>query len=134
MTSTPTWRDATLVVAGVLLFVGGAVVLAIDPNWADSVIGAGAALIAGGLTLAITTLARRRRERKDEFVTDERIATIDEKSGNRAFQAAFAVEGVLFAVVSVTAFDPPVTAVLGGLFVFTAIGYLVAYTYYRRSM
>lgn len=105
MPSHTTWRDFSLVIVGVLLFVGGAIVLAIEPNWAVSPSGAGAALIAGGLTIVITTVSRRRRERRGEFVADERIESLDEKAGNRAFQATFALEGVLFAVVSVTAFD-----------------------------
>ena len=134
MPSNTTCRDSILLIAGVLLFVGGALVLAIEPDWAVSPAGAGAALIAAGLTIAITTVSRRRRVRRGEFVADERIESLNEKAGNRAFQATFALEGVLFAALSVTAFDPPVTTVLGGLFVVTALTYLVASSYYRRLM
>ena len=134
MPSNITWRKFALVIVGVLLFISGAIVLAIEPNWAVSPAGAGAALIAAGLTIAITTVGRRRRERRGDFVADERIESLNEKAGNRAFQTGFALEGVLFAVVSVTAFDPPVTTILGGLFVVTALAYLVAYGYYQRVM
>lgn len=133
-TKTTSWREITLIIAGLVLFVAGGIVLAIEPNWAISPVGAGAALIAGGLTILITTLNRRRRERREEVVSDERIASINEKAGNRAFQAVFAVEGVTFAVVSFTQFDPPLRTMLGGLFVFTALGYIVAYNYYRSVM
>lgn len=136
MSSDPSFafRDRILLIAGIVLFIAGGVVLAIEPAWVVSPIGAGAALIAGGLTLAITTIGRRRRERRDEFVTDERINSLNEKAGNRAFQATFAAEGLLFAVISVTTFDPPLPTVLVGLFVFTALGYLMAYSAYRRVM
>ena len=128
------WAQILLIVGGLALFVSGAVVLATEPEWLASPVGAGAALIAGGVTLVITTVARRRRERRDEVVADERLTTINEKSGNRAFQAAFAVQGLLFAAVSVTALELPVTTVLGGLFVFTALAYLLAYNHYLRVM
>lgn len=126
--------QALLVAMGLVLFVAGAWVTAAEPAWTTSPSGAGAALIAAGLTLMITMVARMRRERRDEVVVDERVASIDERGGNRAFQASFAVQGVLFAVVSVTSLDPSPEAVLGTVFTFTALAYLVAYNLYRRRM
>jgi len=128
------WIDAVLLVAGIGIFLGGGAVLALEPAWTDSPVGAGAALIAGGLALAITTIARRRRERRDEVVVDERVTAIGEKAGYRAFQVTFAVEGLLLAAVAFTTFDPPTSAVLGALFAITALGYLVGYVVVGRSM
>jgi len=128
------WRQRALIVLGLALFVGGGAVLAVEPAWAKSPTGVGAALIAGGLTLVIVTVGRRRRERRDEVVVDERVGVIDEKAGNRAFQASFAAQGVLFALVSFTVVDLPLSTVLGGLFVFTALSHLVASNVYRRGM
>jgi len=128
------WSRHLALLGGVVLFVAGAVVLAVEPSWAVSPVGAGSALIAGGLTLVITTIARRRREQRDDVVADERHATLNEKSGNRAFQLSFATQGLLFALVSVTAIELQLEAVLAGLFVFTALSYLIAYNYYRRLM
>jgi uncharacterized membrane protein len=127
-------NQTALVLVGLGLFVAGGAVLAIEPEWTTSPAGAGGALLAAGLTLMIMTIARLRRERKDEVVVDERIATIGEKSGYRAFQATFAAQGVVFAVVAVTDLDLPLTAVLGVLFAFTALVYVVAYNWYRRRM
>lgn len=128
------WSRVVIVLVGLILFISGAAVIFVDPSWPISPVGTGAALIAAGLTLMITTIARRRRERREEVVVDERISTIDEKSGYRAFQGTFAVEGLLFAIVSLAPVEPPLSMVLGGLFVFTALSYLVAYNYYRRVM
>lgn len=123
-----------LAAIGVALVLVGAWVLAAEPGWVESPAGAGAALIAGGLTLAITSVARIRRECRDEVVVDERISSIGERAGNRAFQVSFAAQGILFASVSVTALDPSPAAALGALFAFTALAYLIAYNRYRRKM
>jgi len=128
------WQHLGLVVLGFVLVAVGAFVLAVEPGWTVSPVGAGAALIGAGLTLIITTVARRRREQRDEVVVDERVATIGEKSGYRAFQASFIAQGVLFAVVGVTTLELPLMPVLGSLFGFTGLVYVVAYNWYRRSM
>lgn len=128
------WPQLGMIAVGVLLIGAGMVVLAVEPGWTVSPVGAGAALTAAGLTLVITTLARQRRERRDEVVVDERVVTIGEKSGYRAYQASFVVQGVVFAVVGLTRVDLPLEMVLGALFAFTGLVYVVAYNWYRRRM
>jgi len=128
------WPQLGMIAVGVLLFGAGMVVLAFEPGWTVSPAGAGAALIAAGLTLVITTLARQRRERQDDVVVDERVVTIGEKSGYRAYQASFIVQGAVFAVVELTRIDLPLDLVLGALFAFTGLVYVIAYNWYRRSM
>jgi len=96
-----------LIVLGVVLMIAGAGVLAAEPPWIVSPVGAGAALTAAGITLIITTVGRRRREQRDEVVVDERITTITEKAGYRAFQVTFITQGALFAIVGITAIDLP---------------------------
>lgn len=130
----PGWRDPAAVALGLALFLAGGFVLAIEPAWAVSTAGAGAALTAAGLTILVTTVGRRRREAREDVVVDERVTTIGEKSGYRAFQITFALQGVALAVLSFTVLDLPVTAVLGGLFALTALAYLAAYNWYRRAM
>lgn len=123
-----------LIVLGVVLMIAGAGVLAAEPPWIVSPVGAGAALTAAGITLIITTVGRRRREQREEVVVDERITTITEKAGYRAFQVTFITQGVVFAVVGVTAIDLPLNPILGGLFALTAAAYTVAYNRYRTEM
>ena len=128
------WFQVGTIGVGLILFIGGAIVIAIKPVWTWNPAGAGAALIAAGLTLIIMTVARRQREASDEVVIDERVATIDEKSGYRAYQVSFILQGVVFAIVGLTTIDLPLTPVLGGLFGMTGLAYIIAYNWYRRSM
>jgi uncharacterized membrane protein len=133
-TQTGRWFQVGTIGIGLLLFVGGAIVIALEPAWTWNPAGAGAALIAAGLTLIIMTVGRRRREASDEVVVDERVTSIGEKSGYRAYQVTFILQGVIFAVVGLTTIDLPLTPVLGGLFGLTGLSYIIAYNWYRRSM
>ncbi|MFB6068866.1 MAG: DUF2178 domain-containing protein [Halobacterium sp.] len=129
----PGWQDPATIGLGLALFVAGGFVLAIEPAWAVSTVGAGAALTAAGLTVLLTTVGRRPREDSTEVAVDERVQTIGQLSGYRAFQATFALQGIALAVLSFTVVDLPMTVVLGGLFALTALAYLAAYEWYRRS-
>ena len=133
-TQTGRWFQVGTIGIGLVLFGCGAIVIALEPGWTWNPAGAGAALIAAGLTLMIMTVARRRREASDEVVVDERVATIGEKSGYRAYQVTFILQGVAFAIVGLTTIDLPLIPVLGGLFGTTGLAYIIAYNWYRRSM
>lgn len=123
-----------MIAIGAILIVSGMYVTAFRPGWAVQPAGAGAALIAAGLTLVIVTIGRRRREQREEVVVDERISTIGEKSGYRAFQVLFVVQGGLFALVGLTIIDLPLFPVLGVMFGLQGLVYIVAYNWYDRSM
>ena len=126
--------DLGMIALGIVLFFLGALVLAVEPAWIVSIAGAGAAFIAAGMTLLITTVVRVKKRDSDEVLEDERGYMIRVKAGFKAFQVSFILQGLALAVTGLALPKAFAYPVVGALFAVTGVTYVAAYNHYNSRM